>query len=294
MSYDVDSLPVRARALGEGPVWHDGMVFWVDIYDGAVHACSLDGTDSLLVQADEPVTAIAPSTNGPLVVATASGVSVLTSATLEPMWRYPRTEAGLRLNDGKADPFGRFIVGSMCEDETNAKPRGELFRLAPDLRAAAVVRSDVLISNGLAWSADGTQMFHVDTGAKSVSVFRYDAQDGPIEMTRRFRTDAVPGWPDGMTMDTDGGLWIAFWDGSCIARFRPDGRLDATIELPVPRPTSVTFGGDRLDVLIATTASHDLKPQQLTDHPLSGCLFVISGAGSGHDANCVTIASSVS
>ena len=287
---DVTQLVGRATALGEAPIWHDGRVLWVDIYEGAVHATTLEGSDEIIAQVHEPCSAVAPAESGGLVLATRSGVEFFVEGVRELKWRFAGRPTGARLNDGKADPSGRFVVGSMID--ADEPPSAELFRLGADLENADVVGRGLSLSNGLAWSPDGGLLYHVDTLTKSVFVHRYDRDVGPTGHVATIDTSAVEGHPDGMTVDVDGCVWIAFWDGGCVARFTPTGQVDRVVEVPVPRPTSVTFAGDDLDVMVITTASFGLDPRALDRSPLSGSLLAIDSIGSGLTAHTVDVASS--
>ena len=178
-------------------------------------------------------------------------------------------QVAVRMNDGGCDPDGRFYCGSMAYDETPGA--GSLYRLDPD-GTTTVVLSGVTISNGLAWSPDGTRAYYVDTPTRRVDVFDYDPGTG---LTGRRPWAVVPdgpGVPDGLTVDADGGVWTALWGGGAVCRFTGAGQLDGVVELPVPRVTACAFGGPALTTLYVTTS----RLQTDTDrYPAAGAVFAV-------------------
>src|SRR5918999_4891566 len=176
-----------------------------------------------------------------------------------------------RMNDGKCDPAGRFWAGTMAMD--GARGRGALYRLDAD-RSVARMLGAVSVSNGLAWSADSSTMYYIDTPTGSVDAFEFDADAGAISGRRPFvKIDGGDGMPDGMTIDSEGGLWVALWGGGAVHRYDAGGRLDGIVEVPASLTTSCTFGGSDLGDLYITTASTGLGEAELRDQPLAGSLF---------------------
>ncbi len=171
----------------------------------------------------------------------------------------------VRMNDGGCDPDGRFYCGSMAYDHRPGG--GALYRLDPD-GSVAVVLEAVTISNGLEWSPDGASAYYADTPTREIAIFDYTADAG---LTGRRTFTAVDGLPDGLTVDAEGGVWVALYDRGSVCRYGPHGSLEAQIDLPVPRVTACTFGGDRLDRLFITTTREGLAPG---DHPLAGSVYV--------------------
>jgi sugar lactone lactonase YvrE len=158
----------------------------------------------------------------------------------------------------------------------NLEPgRGVLYRLDPD-RSTRVVLEDVTISNGLEWSPDGRRAFYADTATERIDVFDYDRERG---LTGRRTFAAVPGCnPDGLTVDSEGGVWVALYDGGAVRRYAPDGTLDEVVELPVSKTTACTFGGRRLDRLFITTSREHLDPGA---EPQAGALFACTPGVTG-------------
>jgi sugar lactone lactonase YvrE len=168
----------------------------------------------------------------------------------------------VRMNEGGCDPDGRFYCGSMAYDHTTGG--GALYRLDAD-REVGLVLEDVTISNGLDWSPDGARAYYVDTPTRQITVFDYD---GELRDGRPFaRTDAHP---DGLTVDAEGGVWVALYDGGAVLRFTRDGSLDARIDVPAGHVTACTFGGERLDRLFITSSREGMQPGE---DPAAGSLY---------------------
>ena len=165
----------------------------------------------------------------------------------------------IRFNDGACDPAGNFLCGTMAYDETPGA--GTLYRLAPGGQVASVF-GDVTISNGLAWTADSSLAYYNDTPTGRVDVFDSD-QSGVLVDRRPFVTiDAGVGSPDGLTVDSEGGVWVALWGGHAVRHYSADGALQDVIELPVPKVTACTFGGEHLDQLFITTSREGGKRRE--------------------------------
>lgn len=175
---------------------------------------------------------------------------------------------GNRFNDGKADPWGRAWAGSM--DDREKEKRGWLYRIDPD---GMVTRQDgpYWVANGPAISLDGRTLFHTDSGAREVYAFDLSPQGELANKRVHIRFSERDGYPDGMTSDAEGGLWIAHWDGGRITRFDPRGQPERSIPLPCSRVTSCAFFGRELDMLAVTTACY-----QRDAEPLAGALFTLA------------------
>lgn len=195
----------------------------------------------------------------------------------------------IRFNDAKADPAGRLLAGTMALD---ARPRAaRLYRFAAD-GTSEVLREQVSISNGLAWSPDGGTFYYIDSPTKVVLAFPYDVASGrlgPARLALDLRDR--PGLPDGCCTDADGRLWIAHWGESCVTGWDPvHGRLLATIGFPASQITNCTFGGPKLDRLFVTSAAIDLPPEKRTIEPLAGCVFCVDVGTRGQPAAASLIA----
>jgi sugar lactone lactonase YvrE len=274
---------VRA-VLGEGPYWRDedDALLWVDIPQGLLHMTSVLTGETLTFRVGE-VSAAFPALGGGILTA---GGSRLTLRAARPgegwggetIAEVPARE-GLRFNDASVDPAGRVWVGSMHTEES--EPLGELYRLDPGRVLTPVVKG-VTVSNGIAWSPDGSRMYYADSPMRRIDVFDYDPATGEA-FQRRVFTDLseAAGVPDGLTVDLDGCVWVAMWGGGALRRFTPGGQQDAVLPLPVQRPTSCAFGGPGLADLYVTTASRDLTDEELAAQPLAGRLLRLRPGPSG-------------
>ena len=181
------------------------------------------------------------------------------------------------MNDGACDPQGRFWAGTMAYAESPGA--GTLYRLELD-GSCTTVLTGLTISNGIGWSPDARTMYLNDSGTGCVDAFRFDNPSGAISDRRTLVHIDQPGVaPDGLTVDEEGGIWVALWNGAAIHRYAPDGSLLARVELPVARPTSCAFGGPNRDTLFVTTAQADLDHDPRNDQSHAGKVFAISGLG---------------
>ncbi len=260
--------------VGEGPVWDPriGKLVWVDIPNGLVFTTDpADGaTDSRDLGRATGI--VLPRAAGGYVAAMQDGFYTLSedgrSELIAPV------EAGnpsTRLNDGEIDPQGRFWAGTMG---WHAEPgAGSLYRLGAEGTVTRMV-DDVTISNGLGWSPDGTTMYYVDTVTLRVDMFDFDPVSGDIANRREFVTIRHGGGrPDGLTVDSEGAVWVATWPGYGVHRYLPDGTLDAVIPLPVSNVSSIELGGPDLRDAFITTAWELLSDEQHAAQPLAGSLF---------------------
>lgn len=273
-------MPVRAVGgtsdiLGEGPVWdvREQALYWVDIRAPALRR--MDGASGAVT------TWPMPEMIGSLAVREAGGVLVALRSALayfDPasgaIDRVAAPEAqleGHRFNDGKCDRQGRFWAGTM--HDVTRDPVGSLYRL--DGRGCVAMEHGIRIPNSLCWSPDGRTMYFADSLARTVFAYPFDTASGELGARRVFAAVTAPAIPDGATVDRDGFVWCAHYDGWRIVRFAPDGRVDRTLELPVQRPTSCQFGGPDLRTLYITTARQKLTPQELAGQPLAGALLAL-------------------
>jgi sugar lactone lactonase YvrE len=261
--------------LGEGPAWDDtaGLLIWVDIPAGRVHRFDPSTGSDETFDVGQPVGAAVPTADGRLALAVSDGFALLDPET-RALERIADVEAELpetQMNDGKCDPAGRFWAGT--KDNDGRRPIGSLYRLDGDSTVDRIV-TDVVISNGLGWSPDGRTMYYIDSKTYAVDAFDFDMGTGSASRRRRAIATPEPwGLPDGMTVDEEGFLWVAFWGGSAVRRFAPDGSVAAVIEFPVSQVTSCAFGGEELADLYVTSASGGLTPEERARQPHAGGLF---------------------
>lgn len=259
----------------EGPVWAGawGGLRWVDMLAGDVLALAADGSVTRR-HVGEVAAALRPRAGGGAVIAVERGFAL--EAPGGELTRLPEVWAdpGVRMNDGACDPDGRFLCGSMAYD---ARPgAGSLHRLDPD-GTVSLVFAGVTISNGLDWSPDGAVAYYVDTPTG-----RVDACDPDLGGRRPFaKIDPADGSPDGLTVDAEGGVWVALYGGAAVRRYTATGALDAVVELPVTNVTACTFGGERLDRLFITTSRENLPEGA---EPAAGSVFTCTPGLPGRPA----------
>lgn len=270
-----DVLVATPGALSEGPRWdHRTMALvWVDILAGTVHR--IDPTSGRRRSWDlgMPVGAVAPCAAGGWVAAVERGFAFFDEAwsAVGPVLPAPDQRPGTRFNDGACDPAGRFWAGTLGYD--GATGVGALYRMSAG-GPAELVLSGVTTSNGIDWSLDGHTMYYVDSGAGTVDSMTFDPTTGiPTERHTLIAVPPEDGVPDGLTVDSDGYLWVAIWGGGCIRRYAPSGSLERTVRLPVTQVTSMCFGGLDYDELFITTAYDGLTDAARAEQPLAGAVF---------------------
>ena len=276
----------EAFDLAEGPVWDPirERLLWVDIRRGTVLVGALnpDGTISIedRVQAPGMVGAVAVSEAGDWILAGERGILIRSAdGRLLEGPAVLSAGSGRRLNDGKADPAGRFVVGTLKIDESPTSTE-RLVVVQPDGRIDDL-DSDLSLSNGLGWSPDGAVLYSIDTIPRVVHARDYDAATGTTGPRRvAFALDEGVN-PDGMCVDAEGQLWIAIWGRGEVRRYTPEGELTRTISLPSPHTTCVTFAGTDLATMVVTTATKDLGDADLAEHPLAGRLFTLDAGVRG-------------
>lgn len=268
--------------LGESPLWdvQHQLVCWVDIIRGELHQYSPEKKSQRKVALNQMVGAIALTSNGHFVAALQHGIGFIDRLTdnISMMHTPEETLPGNRFNDGKCGPDGRFWTGSMAFDETTGA--GTVYCLQPDLSIDKKIEA-VTISNGMAWNTRLGLFYYTDTPTQTIAVYDYDFSNGNISNKKIAITiPAEEGHPDGMTIDCEGMLWIAYWGGWKIARWNPHtAEKLLEVKLPVSKVTSCTFGGPMLQDLYITTAMKDLSEEELKQQPLAGSLFVVSNCG---------------
>jgi sugar lactone lactonase YvrE len=272
---EADLVLAAGADLGEGPTWdaRTRVLIWVDITGCLVHRFDpVTGRDETS-EVDRPVGAAVPTTSGRLALAAHDGFFLLDPATgrMEQMAEVETDVAETTLNDGKCDPYGRFWAGT--KDAEGSRPVGALYRLSSDHELVRIL-TGVRISNGLGWSPDQRSMYYIDSPTHGIDVLDFEPERGDVSHRRRL-VDLPVGWglPDGMTVDEEGFLWVAFWGGSAVRRIAPDGRVVAVVELPVSQVTSCAFGGDDLSDLYVTSARDSLSEAELKKQTYAGGIF---------------------
>ena len=258
--------------LGEGPCWsvRDHSLVWTDINASRLFQFSVKS--GVVTHAiSENICSIVPRASGGYLGAGYSGLLTLDAAfNITPHCNPEPNLPGNRFNDGKVDRDGRFWAGTMDHAENTAS--GTLYRIDTDLSWTAI-DTGYRVTNGPAFSADGRTMYHTDSAVQRIYAFALDTNGNATDRKLFLQFKHDDGYPDGMTVDAEDCLWVAFWDGWCIRRFSPEGKLLAEIAVPVQRPTSVAFGGADLDEIFITSASRDLTKAELVGQPNAGGLF---------------------
>lgn len=266
----------RQHELSEGPRWDDetATVTWVDIVQGQV----LRGvvTDDavvgeVVVDLPDTVGFAVPTSDGGLLVAAHDRVQVIapdgTRHESAPMVDRDRL---LRLNDAAVDPAGRLIAGSLAIDHRPGE--AEVFRLETD-GTSTVLRSGLNLANGIGWSPDGATMYVNDSVPGTVWAVDYDVATGEAERWRPL-VGELHGSPDGLTVDSDGAIWVAEWNAARVTCFSPDGAVVHVVHMPVPHVTAMAFVGTARDRLLITSARDELEPERRAEFPLSGRMFL--------------------
>ncbi|MEQ1769898.1 MAG: SMP-30/gluconolactonase/LRE family protein [Devosia sp.] len=286
MTVKVETAVASQNLLGEGAYWHarGQRLWWVDVpmpgarietfdpVSGRHHSCPVP---------QMPMSLRARRDGAGLIVATHSGVSRFDPATGE-LTHLIDPEPGKpfnRSNDGGTDAKGRFWFGTM---QNNLQPNGAgidilgrtgtLFSLDAEMSLKAH-ETGIMISNTMCWSPDNRTLYFCDTATGTISAYDFDLDEGRISNKRPF-AKFERGVPDGSTVDADGCLWNARWDGHCVVRFTPRGEVDMVVEVPAAKPTSLAFGGSDFSDLYITTARYGGSADELSLLPESGNLMV--------------------
>lgn len=269
--------------LGEGSLWHpkEKKLYWVDIEGKLLHVYDPESRKDVQFDVGSRIGTVVPVKKGGALVALQNGIHKIDTKTGKLTFiTAPFSDTSLRFNDGKCDPSGRFWVGTLAMDRR--KKGAVLYRMDRDGTIHLMLDS-VTISNGIVWTADKKTMYYNDTPTLTVQAFDYDDKTGVITNRRVVITfPRGQGAPDGMTIDTEGKLWIALWGSGTVGRYDPiTGERLQTIKVPAPNVSSCAFGGKNLEILYITTARTGVKPEKLLEFPLSGGLFAVKPGARG-------------
>jgi sugar lactone lactonase YvrE len=271
----VNVLNARAR-LGEGTLWDTDrhLLYWADIFNHRVNQFEPASGTNIIFEVGKEVGCMGLVDQERLILGLRDRIAYLDIQTgkVTTLITLEADNPEYRLNDGKCDPSGRFWVGSMSEAE---KPIANLYRYDPD-GSLHIMETGLTISNGLGWSPDQTLFYLTDTPTQKIYVYDYKLETGEIT-NRRVCVDLTHEsfFPDGLTIDAEGYIWSAMWNGWCVIRFAPDGKEVLRIPMPVPCPTNCTFGGPNLTDLYITTASVGLSQPEIQKAHYSGDLFCL-------------------
>ena len=273
--------------LGEGPLWHptQSCLYWVDIEAGHLYHSDPGLNTFTKTSFNTHLGAYCFTKTGGFILATGQGFLSWAGGESQPglIWNPLPQRDGVRLNDGKVDPSGRFWAGSIDTEQHNAK----LYRLDPDGAQHALLHK-LGIANGLDWSPDQKTMYFTDSNQYTIFAFDYNPDTGAIHNQRPFiqlpktRAEIVP---DGLCVDAEGCVWSAQWNGWQIVRYSPTGDPILTVTVPAQRVTSCCFGGERGNLLFITTARTGLPEDALINQPHAGDVFVVQTKTIGQKAN---------
>jgi len=284
---EVEHVLEVGNVIGEGPIWHsqEQSLYWVDFVEHHQILRFSPATRRMEVfETGIPVMALGIRKTGGFIAATGKGL-----ATWDPQRKTFETVCdplagrdGFRFNDAATDGRGRFWVGTLNEANPRG-PDGELYCLQAD-GSCRVMDKNITVANGTGWSPDRKTMYFTDTFRYTVYAYDFDADAGTIANRRTFvQTSPDAGLPDGLTVDSEGFVWSAFWGGWKVVRYNPEGKVDREYKVPVPNPSSCAFGGKRLDELYITTAYLGLSPEEKNRSPQSGDLFCLKAGIVGMD-----------
>ena len=279
-------LEVR-NVIGEGPVWHaqEESLYWVNFIEQHQVLRFTPRTRALEVfETGTPVMALGIRKTSGFIAATGNGIATWDPKRkeFEPFCDPLAGRESIRFNDAATDIRGRFWVGTM-NDANPQGPDAELFCVQSD-GSCQVMDRNITVANGIGWSPDRKIMYFTDSFRYSVYAYDYDAVAGTITNRRTLvQTSAEAGIPDGLTVDSEGFIWSAFWGGWKVVRYNPEGKVDREYRLPVPNPTSCAFGGKHLDELYITSASLGLSNDEKEKYTQSGDLFCLKAGIAGQD-----------
>lgn len=286
-TYNLELVIDSKSDLGEGAIWNNktGELMWINITGKILNFYNPTTGNNKELFTGQMIGTVVPAHSGDVLVALQNGIYSLNPETgskkliVNPENNKPNN----RFNDGKCDPSGRFWVGTMSMQ--NEKEAGALYRFDPDSSIHKMIEN-VSISNGIVWSPDFTKMYYIDTPTQKVMVYNYNNETGNISNPQvAIDVQEIMGAPDGMTIDSEGNLWIALWGGAAVGCWNPEsGKLLRSIDVPAKNVTSCAFGGNDLKTLYITTARIATSNEELEKYPYAGGLFKVKPGVKGVEA----------
>jgi L-arabinonolactonase len=281
---DCECVQRIAATCGESPMWsvREQALYWTDNLGAVIHRLEPESGSAQTFLLGQNVMGISLRERGGLVLALAKQLAFYEpGGELELLMGIEYDQPHNRFNDGKVDRRGRYWAGTMNDVDWDA-PSGSLYRLDPSL-GLSHLRGAVVCANGLGWSPDDRTFYFGESFRYAIFAYDFDSDAGVLSARRVFATvDRSSGaFPDGLTVDVEGGVWSVQNGAGRVVRYAPDGGVTHAVEMPLPQPTSCIFGGRELDVLYVTTSRQNMTPELLRRYPLSGSVFAVRPGVSG-------------
>ena len=281
---DCECIQPVAATCGESPIWsvREQALYWTDNLGGVIHRFAPESGSDETFPLGQNVMGIGLRERGGLVLVFAKQLAFYEpGGELELLMAVEDDQPLNRFNDAKVDRRGRLWAGTMDNVDWDA-PSGSLYRIDPSLELNRQ-RGAVVCANGLGWSPDGGTFYFGESFRYAIFAYAFDPDAGALSARRVFATvDQKSGsFPDGLTVDTEGGVWSVQNGAGRVVRYDTDGEVTHEVEVPVPQPTSCIFGGTDMDVLYVTSSRQKMTPEQLTRYPLSGSVFAVRPGVSG-------------
>lgn len=281
---DCECVQRIAATCGESPMWsvREQALYWTDNLGAVIHRLDPESGSAQNFVLGQNVMGIGLRKRGGLVLALAKQLAFYEpGGELELLMGVEYDQPHNRFNDGKVDRRGRYWAGTMNDVDWDA-PSGSLYRLDPSL-GLSHLRGAVVCANGVGWSPDDRTFYFGESFRYAIFAYDFDSDAGVLSARRVFATvDRSSGaFPDGLTVDVEGGVWSVQNGAGRVVRYAPDGGVTHAVEMPLPQPTSCIFGGRDLDVLYVTTSRQNMTPELLRRYPLSGSVFAVRPGVSG-------------
>ena len=269
-----ECVPGTKGDLGEGVLWDErsGTLLWSDVFKNTIIQWNPESNSFFRREFKNAITSIEKKAAAGFIVASGNCIQLLDENLVvinQTFLEMPNPN--VRTNDGNIDPLGNFWIGSMAYDAKAGM--GDLKRVAGDFQTRVALR-DVTISNGMDWSPSGDIFYYIDTPTEQVRRFKFDLGSGWLgEEMEPIDVSDSPGVPDGMCVDAEGNLWVAFWGGGQVRNFSQEGKLLGVVEVSASLVTNCAFGGKALSTLYITTADASYEESIMEREPLAGSLF---------------------
>ncbi len=283
---ELDYILGSRSILGEGPSYNEkeDSLYWTDIKAYKLYKYDLTSKKITDFTFSKEIGSFAFTDTNKIIAGTRDGFEYIDLARekITPIVNPEKELPQNRFNDGKCDKNGRYLAGTMDNNEKEIK--GSLYSF--DGKSVKKLEDNLSVSNGLGWNKNSTKFYLTDSPKRVIYVFDYDLISGNLSNKKIFaQINEKDGYPDGLCVDAEDFIWGAHWNGWKITRYSPDGHIDSIYDLPVPKVTSCNFGGKNLNTLYITTASFGLTSLELEKAPLSGYIFTLNTKVKGQKIN---------